>query len=126
MDCSKCGVGEIDYSGRCGDCGYVYKLTNTGRKDDIGFKKLIDDHWSYVEFLLVAHNEQKSAIKYCEAAYKLGMELGLKQDSEMYEKIKNMFPFSGVLGNSYTKILVHFETSYEHGVKHAKEACEQS
>lgn len=71
MNCSKCGVGEIDYSGRCGACGYVYSLSTSGRKDDngkarwdllpwrqvqsavdvltFGAKKYADNNWQKVE-----------------------------------------------------------------------------
>lgn len=85
--------------------------------------KLIDDHWNYVECILKAHGEEAKAITYCGAAYKLGMELGLKQDKDLYDKIKKMFPATGELGG--LKIAIHFETAFEHGLKHAQEANEQ-
>ena len=131
MLCPTCGkimneFEKVYHCSRC-DCEVSKDDKNPSLKDlDANSSKLADDHWGYVDMVLIAHGEDLKTRKACGSAYKLGMTLGLAGDSETYNLIIGVFSEGVEPGGHYTKIKTHLETAYEHGAKHAQELNEQS
>ena len=72
-------------------------------------KKLINDHWEYIQDVLMMHDVDLTTIGLCEGAYKEGFLYGLSsKESEASDWIPQALRF-------------HYRTAYTHGQKHREQ-----